>query len=298
MALRFEDHEPERDYLLLPLPPKDFNYDPKNSGVVCLNCKLVAGGSVTLGVLTPESIQTRHFGFDVAGNTFSLVDDLGNALNKVVVDVWPGSKQTFAFGATCNTANVRGPLHLFHSSFHEEDLDPTAAMFATVFDQIRPITGPSAEPTTRNLLLESWSGTGEAGASWLVRKLQTETNIDAQEAALSALARVGRPAVGYVIAELLRLRGTRDADHITLFLRALRRFKREWLGEQMPLLHNLIETYGSSEYPEVREAAYRCTELLPQDQALEILRARRTVEQDLDNRDTIEELLEEVRRGR
>lgn len=289
MAFKYVIEEERREYLVLPLPPKDFNEGSKAFPFADIDLE---SSQFLAGTLpSPKLIQL--------GNAYypNAIEDLGMVLYKLVGSVrGEGSNRTLFVSGYPGTAGAIGSGYRIGLSLHEEDPDPGSAVLGELYEQLSRITGPTATREVRSQLLQKLSGMAEVGAPWLVQRLRSEQDIDAQESALSALAEIGQPAFTHVVAELTQLVGTDDADHATLFLRALRGFRGIELGPWVHIVFGLIASFSSSIYPEVREAAYRATVLLPKEQALKILLSARSAEQDQDAREAVEELIEQARR--
>jgi hypothetical protein len=291
MAFKYATEREQQDYVLL--SQKGFN----NISNAFSFAYTDPGDSQYLpGVLL--SPKPMHEGNEYYS---SAIEDLSNAFKYLAVVL---SKLGSAWGESSNrtrllsgyrgTAAAPGVGYCIGQVLDEEELNPVSAVLGELYEQLSRFTGPTATREVRSRLLQKFSGIPGIGAPWLVRRLRNEQDIDAQESALSALAEIGEPALLYVVTELTKMVGTDDADHASLFLRALRGFRRTGLGPWVNIVFPLIASFSLSIYPEVREAAYRATPLLPRDQALKILRAARSVEQDQDIREAVEDLIEQA----
>jgi hypothetical protein len=145
--------------------------------------------------------------------------------------------------------------------------------------------GPHAEKAAREAVRSFWKGLGTWGARWLARRLRRETHVDAVEGVANLLADLGAVAAGPVLEEL---EGTPSWDQAKALLTALR-----WLPSPGHLLtqdrqQRAIAKFAADADADLREAACRATRVLPQPEALLVLRQALSAEENEDVRQAIE----------
>jgi hypothetical protein len=293
MAFKYVTEGEPKDYL--PLSQKGF--DDVSNAFPFAYFDLENSQYLPKVALSPKPIY--------AGNIYhsSAIEDLSNAIEYLAIvlsklgSVWgESSNRTRLLSGYRGTTAVMGSGYYIGQFLVEEEISPVSAVLGELYEQLSRITGPTATRDVRSRLLQKFSGMAEDSAPWLVRRLRDEQDIDAQESALSALAEIGEPALLHVVTELTKMVGTDDANHASLFLRALRGFRSTGLGPWVNIVFPLIASFSLSIYPEVREAAYRATVLLPKDQALKILHSAKSAEHDQDIREAVEDLIEHTQR--
>lgn len=150
--------------------------------------------------------------------------------------------------------------------------------------------GPLAAEDVQRDAREYWSGSGSAGARWLVARLRSETHEERLHWAASTLAGLG-PVVLEPILEALQ--GDAPPDQALALLRAL-----GWMGGRQktadPLAELVLVKHLLHEDPDVREAASEALRVLPRERARTWLTRRLRDETDSEVRRTIEEELEPV----
>lgn len=176
----------------------------------------------------------------------------------------------------------------------EQDVNSATTAFEQWYDLLSKWAVTRGSREVRDRLIAIWKTSGERGAYWLTRRLLIEKQIDVQEAALEALVEIGQPAVPYVIGSLAQFSRRDDNEHLILLLRALRWLRQADLGTKLEMVPRLIQRFFQSSDGELREAAYRCTEILPTKQAVELLTIARSSEPDSELQRVIDELLEEA----
>jgi len=283
MAFKYATERERRDYLLLPLPPKDFGDGSKAFPFAYMDPE---GPQLLLGaVRSSRPIQM--------GNYSDAIADLATFLYELVdFDCGEGSNRAFFLSGSPVTTDAICSGYRIGLSSHEKGHPPVSAVLDELYKQLGGTVGATPVHESRSRVLQKLYGISDVDAPWLVRRLRSEQNIDAQESALGVLAEIGQPALTYIIAELTQLVGTDDADHASLFLRALRHFRSTELGPWVHIVFALIASFSLSNFPEVREAAYRATVILPKEQALKILGSVRSTEKDQEIREAVEELIE------
>jgi len=176
----------------------------------------------------------------------------------------------------------------------EQDINSATTPFEQWYDLLSKWAVAHGSREVHDRLMNIWRTSGERGAYWLTQHLLIEKQIDVQEAALEALVKIGRPAIPYVIGSLAQFSEMDDSEHAALLLRALRWFRQDDLSAQLDMIPRLIQRFLQSSDRELREAAYRCAEILPSRQAVDILTIARLSEPDSELQEVIDELLEEA----
>lgn len=153
--------------------------------------------------------------------------------------------------------------------------------------------GPLAAPEVQAASKQFWLGLGREGATWLVRRLRTETHVDALHAAGSLLADFGQTAAEPIVEAL---NSNPAEDQGIVLLKAL-----GWMAEKPSTsrvsrgsLEPVIFLFLNDDVADLREAAARAALLLPPDRAARWLRFRLALEQDEDVRLTICEELDHL----
>lgn len=152
-------------------------------------------------------------------------------------------------------------------------------------------------PETGRAARDYWFGAGAQGVEWLVRRLRSETHVEALHDAAALLTDLGRASVGPIIEELDR---DPAADQALALLRAL-----GWLGEshERPTLEGaqgelILADLLQHDDPDIREAAACAMRLLRPERAAHWLTRRGRVEPDAAVRAAIEDELGRYHIGR
>ncbi len=156
--------------------------------------------------------------------------------------------------------------------------------------------GPLADAKVQAAARDYWSSAGQAGATWLVQRLRTETNVEALHAVGSQLADLGQVALRPILDELDR---EPTVDQAIALLKAV-----GWMVEADPALHcsdpATEATLGrllQSREADIREAAAEAFPLVPPNRSVVWLESRLHDEQVEDVLLTIRAVLDHLRIG-
>jgi hypothetical protein len=170
---------------------------------------------------------------------------------------------------------------------------PTAAGdLEEEYQKIGRWKGPFATPEAQARVRDFWSGQGEPGLHWLVGRFRQEWHIDVLDGVANLLAETGEAAVPTILEELERQPAV---EHAEALLKAL-----AWIGENgvnapsslTTRLEAILTLYLQSDDPGPREWAARSACLLPQQQAIALLRHRHESESDAGVRRAIEDVID------
>lgn len=136
-------------------------------------------------------------------------------------------------------------------------------VYETLYHRLGRWVGPYASKLAKEAVLSLWVKSGEDGASWLVRRVAEEQNLDALEGASAAIIRMGRAAIGHIIAALNDSVADGDNERTAKFLGILEWFSPTAFTPYAAMLRAILQEIVVGNFNnETREAAYRCFPLL------------------------------------
>ena len=186
-------------------------------------------------------LQTASTTSEKTGEGTDLLDDaINNALTKARQRVEEFEPLT----------GVRPPL-------------PSMPLFEALYDNLGRWTGRYGSRQAQREVLRGWIQAGEDGASWLVRRVAMERNLEALDGASKALEAMSTVAASHVLAALSASTTSDDAETALKLFRILEWFPADDLVEVSLSLAAILEKSARHPNVELREAAYRCIPLVP-----------------------------------
>ncbi len=162
-----------------------------------------------------------------------------------------------------------------------------ALPYEFLYDALGKRKGAFANRAFREGLLEEWAGSGEQGALWLCERLRHNIFLERQTDAVEALIGVGSEAIPSILCTLSMTPSEGQAEAL---LKAIR-----WIGDlssrQQYKLRGIIRRYLEHRSSLVRIAAAKATSCLRIIPADDLLRYARSLEDDPDVREEIDDLL-------
>jgi hypothetical protein len=161
----------------------------------------------------------------------------------------------------------------FNPARHQEALEPSTAsrpaalpsspVFEALYGRLGRWSGRYGSRQAQQDVLRGWIQTGEDGASWLVRRVTEERNLEALDGVSIALEAMSTVAAPHIIASLATSTASGDVETVLKLFRILEWFPAEDIVALGPSLTAIVERSASHPSVELREAAYRCIPLLP-----------------------------------
>jgi hypothetical protein len=140
---------------------------------------------------------------------------------------------------------------------------PSSTLFEALYDRLGRSTGRYGSRQAQKEVLDGWIQTEEGGASWLVRRVVKERNLEALDGASTALEAMSDKAAPYIIATLNASTASGDAETALKLFRILEWFPAKDIVGLAPVLATTVEQSAFQSDVELRQAAYRCIPLLP-----------------------------------
>lgn len=151
--------------------------------------------------------------------------------------------------------------------------------------------GSRATPSLdRDALFAAWRSEGVTGAAWLCQRLREETDVERQTDAEEALIAIGHAGLPEILGALLAAPSSIQAEAL---LHALR-----WIGVTPDLLvqaRRVLQVAAQNKSGDVRLAAAKAAQALPERDALRIWRDLLRDEDDPDVREGLNDLLQQAR---